>query len=109
MYAIQLSKDQEKNSQELQANAVREARTQEHPALHAELVSTKSCSASDLLADPASEMGYSKEESIRRIKRGIKNLKTDLTHNFATLPARRNIGSALEEMHEELRILESQP
>jgi len=110
MYVINLKKDQVKYSLELEADTQREATSQTDSASHAGTVSS---SGSDIVVNPAAEITFTrtvlaKEEKIRKAKLAIKNMKKDLSQNYALLSARRNIKRAIEDLQEDIRILESQ-
>lgn len=106
-YVINLKKDQLKYSEELRADAQREVNSDES-------VSSSSSTATASPVNPTSEINIPrtatlKEKRIKELKLNIKNFKTNLSQNYATLNARRNFAIIIGELQEELRILESQP
>ncbi|MFK7777914.1 MAG: type II secretion system protein [Gimesia sp.] len=114
MYEINLKEEQLKYSLELKADAQQETNPLDNSTNSVEGVSTPLSSTPDLEVNPADELNPpstapSKKAITRRTKRAIKNLKIELSQNHSSLSARRNHHTALAELKEDLRNLESHP
>lgn len=91
MYAINLKKQQEQYSRELNTE-----------------LSTK-VDANDLLSvEDLSKNKLTIQEEIEDLKRALKNFKTDLADSTATLVARRNLTKAIRLLSKEIETLESE-
>lgn len=97
MYVINLKKDQEKFAKELAKN--------EDASLKP---TTPVQKAKEAPKPDLSKNRIATSEKIRKLKRGINNLKADLAQNHACLSARRNMYTAITELEEELKVLEAQ-
>lgn len=97
MYVINLKKDQEKFAKELAKNE------------DADLKPTPDQKATEALKPDLSKNSAATSEKIRKLRRGINNLKADLTQNHACLSARRNMYTAIAELEEDLKALGAKP
>lgn len=99
MYAINLKKQQEQNAQEVQNET--ETHSAQPEVAKGEWKSN--------FFDKQENLGLSKAEQVRKIKRAIRNFKVDLSQNKASLVARRNVAEAIGLLEQDLAHLEAQP
>lgn len=92
MYAINLKKQQEQYSRDLNTESVTRGDTH------------------DLLSHgPLLKKGSTKQKEIQVTKRALNNFKIDLAEDTATLVARRNLTEAITSLSKHLEKLESEP